>query len=137
MHLRLERQPNDRGTPGDLFVDGEHAAVTLEPRLSHPEYPAIPYGTYDVTVRPTYNARLWTPTDERLLPHVENVPGRRGIEIHAGNCPDDTEGCILVGTQRADTLNEILESRRALVALMERLDFPCQITILDAPGALA
>jgi hypothetical protein len=133
MELRLEREPNDKATPGTLFVDNVRECVTLERPLGDPEHPAILYGRYVVTLRPTYNKKLWTPSDDRLLLHIEEGPGRAGIEIHAGNTVGDTEGCVLVGYQRSHVENEILESRRALVALMEKLTLPCRITIVEAP----
>src|SRR6266446_3207635 len=137
MEMRLERQPNDKGTPGDLFIDDVHECATLERALGDPEHPAILYGRYPVTLRPTYNKKLWTPKDDRVLPHIENVPGHEGIEMHALNSVDQTEGCVGVGTARSHIPNEILESRLALVALMEKLTMPCWITILEAKETTA
>lgn len=37
-----------------------------------------------------------SPLKGRVL-RLANVPGRQDIEIHTGNFPSDTEGCILVG----------------------------------------
>lgn len=54
----------------------------------------IPPGQYDVT--PWNSARFpgtWRLTDP---------PGRSAILIHAGNYPRHTEGCILIGLDRAD-----------------------------------
>lgn len=77
-------------TIGDLAVNGEHAGYTLEPPKRATKPCCIPLGTYDVKV-------LWSPKHGRLLPHVLNVPGFEEIEIHIGNFPKDTLGCLLVG----------------------------------------
>jgi hypothetical protein len=77
-------------TEGELSVDGQPFGYTLEPPKRDTKPCAIPVGTYDVTIR-------WSPKHGRLIPHVENVPGFEDIEIHIGNFPKDTEGCLLVG----------------------------------------
>lgn len=54
---------------------------------------AIPEGTYPLLIIHSPSFKLW-------LPYVQGVPGFEGIRIHAGNYPDDTQGCILVGENR-------------------------------------
>ena len=114
-------------TLGRLSSPAGPFCYTLEPhpdRPAHPGYPCIPPGTYALTVEATHNQRLWAPGEaygfpERWLPHVWGVPGRTGIEMHAGNHAVDTEGCIIVGfTQQEDS---VASSRDALVALMRLL----------------
>lgn len=79
-------------TKGELWLDSEPYCYTLEPPEHHADVKprAIPLGTYDVTIR-------HSPRFQRLMPHVENVPGFEGILIHIGNYAHDTEGCLLVG----------------------------------------
>lgn len=77
-------------TEGTLLVDGQFSGFTLEPPNRDIKPCAIPPGTYDVTIR-------WSEKHKRLIPHVENVPGFEDIEIHIGNWPKDTLGCLLIG----------------------------------------
>ncbi len=108
MTLVLERRPaSDDVILGQLFVDGRFECFTLEGARV-----AIPTGTYPVTI--TASQRFG-----RLLPLVNDVPGRTGIRIHAGNTDADTEGCILVGLALAR--NEVLHSRPALAGLQSKL----------------
>jgi len=58
-------------------------------------HPCIPAGEYRVTV-------YQSPHFGRLMPLVEDVPGRSGIEIHWGNFVRDFEGCIGVGATRGE-----------------------------------
>ncbi len=133
MILSLIRNPS---TPqyqsGALQLDGTPFCRTLEPAPLVGPHPCIPAGTYTVTVEPTHNPRLWSPMPDHGLPRLQNVPGRTGILIHAGNSTADTEGCILVGFQL--TGGALAQSRAALLALMVRLGAavaPHSIVVVD------
>ena len=71
----------------------------------------IPAGLYQV---------VWhrSPKFNRVVPvlHNEQVPKDRYIEIHAGNYPKHTEGCILVGKWAND--DGVFESVKTLEALL-------------------
>jgi Family of unknown function (DUF5675) len=77
---------------GELWLDGKFECYTLEPpRHDPPAKPrCIPTGRYEFII-------AFSPRHNRNLPLLENVPDFEGIEIHTGNYPKDTEGCILVG----------------------------------------
>ena len=65
---------------------------------------AIPAGEYVVdmnTVSPKYKDRAAYQFCGGKLPRLVGVPGFDGILIHIGNTPTDTEGCILVGENKA------------------------------------
>lgn len=97
MHLTLQRQfLKDDRTLGELLLDGQHFAWTLEDAVRDRKIPnetAIPEGVYEVVV--TYSNRFKKP-----LPLLLKVPNFEGVRFHGGNGPDDTEGCILIGEQR-------------------------------------
>lgn len=97
MNLLVKRdQFTEVSTVGVLYVNGHMECYTLEPpkREGDVKPRAIPCGTYDLTIR-------WSAKHGRLIPHVENVSGFEGIEIHIGNSAKDTEGCLLVGLSRS------------------------------------
>ena len=121
MKLTLIRDHYYEGaTLGKLYINGGFACYTLEDtdrRLEDggekiPGQTAIPRGTYAVTI--TQSARFGKP-----LPLLSDVPGFAGIRIHAGNTSADTEGCILVGTNRAE--NSIGNSRAAFGMVFEHI----------------
>lgn len=107
-------------TIGELYVDGEHIADTLEDRV-RPEgekvygKTAIPEGTYEVKL--THSPRF-----KKILPEILNVPNFSGIRIHTGNSSKDTEGCILVGTWDGEKEDWVGSSKIAFDELMTLLE---------------
>ncbi len=117
MKLDLYRKPSANGaTLGELHLDGDFFAYTLEDVVREDKIKgetAIPPGTYKVIV-------TWSPRFQRRLPLLLDVPDFDGVRIHPGNTAQDTEGCILVGTQIST--NMVLNSRAAFEALFKRLE---------------
>src|SRR4030042_6152724 len=127
LNLSLVREKfTPESTGGSLFIEGgqelERECFTLEDADRKLEAggkklygrPAIPRGRYKIELdrSPKYG---------RDMPHVLDVPGFEGIRIHSGNTARDTEGCILVGTERIP--NYIRNSRIAFAALILKLNF--------------
>lgn len=123
MNLTLRREQfTTESTIGSLLIDGQHECFTLEDEDRALEAggeklygrTAIPRGRYKIGLD-------WSPKYGRDMPHVLDVPGFEGIRIHSGNTARDTEGCILVGTERIP--NYIRNSRIAFAALILKLNF--------------
>jgi len=89
--IRLE-EDYQFGTFGIMRLDGTIFCATLEPpdRLNKKNVSSIPAKSYQLK-------RFYSPHFNRELFRVLNVPGRTGVEIHAGNKASDTEGCIMLG----------------------------------------
>lgn len=110
IHLKVERRwPTENYTIGRFYVSGEFWCNTLEDKVRDldkegkiPGKTAIPAGRYDVSL--TYSPRF-----KKQLPILWAVPHFSGIRIHAGNTPDDTEGCILLGENKEK--GKVLNSR--------------------------
>ena len=82
--IRLTRISREgKAVRGCLCFEGQEYAT-----LENADY-IIPDGTYPVSV--TYSPRF-----KRMLPLVEQVPGRSGIRFHRGTKPEHSKGCILV-----------------------------------------
>jgi hypothetical protein len=111
----------DNSTIGTLTC-GDFSCFTLEDMDRHLEdnpdakqygKTAIPRGTYEVII--TYSNRF-----KQELPLVKDVPGFEGIRIHAGNAPEDTHGCLLVGSTHSK--NFVGNSRATMVKLFELIE---------------
>lgn len=122
-------------TIGKLFIDGEYFCDTLEDvcrgltqnmteaqiaQIKVKGQTAIPSGTYKVDI--TFSQKF-----KKYLPILENVKGFEGIRIHSGNASDDTEGCLLVGKNKAK--GQVLESRDTFNKLMNKIWNDKNITI--------
>ena len=117
MILDLQREPTTpRGcTFGRLSINGIYQCDTLEDAIRAVKIPGqtcIPAGVY--LVRLTFSTRF-----QCILPILDAVPNFTSVRIHSGNVIDDTEGCILVGSQRFGA--SLGYSRKALRALLTQL----------------
>lgn len=82
IHL-IRTSKNGKAVHGLMRVNGKDITT-----LENAEY-IIPEGTYPIAV-------TWSPKFKRMLPLVNNVPGRSGIRVHRGTKPEHSRGCILV-----------------------------------------
>lgn len=100
---------------GYLLVDDKPVCYVLEkPWLVNlPEISSIPLGEYDATIR-TDGTKGW-----RI--ELQNVPGRGNIQIHVGNTPADSRGCLLPGTGIDTSLCKVTGSKDAMELLKKSL----------------
>jgi hypothetical protein len=77
-------EPTDRGLTSGMTAE-QIAAIKI------PDKTCIPTGTYNVT-------SYFSPKNNRNVPLLNNVPGFEYVEIHQGNYPKDTDGCLLLGS---------------------------------------
>lgn len=108
-------------TIGRLFLmkDGkeEYLCDTLEDTVrvlksmsdKIPGKTAIPAGDYGLSL--TFSNRF-----KRFLPLVEDVPFFAGIRMHSGASDVDTEGCLLVGTNK--TVGTLTKSRYTMECII-------------------
>lgn len=127
MEIKVKRKwKKEAYTIGKMYIDGEYVCDTLEDKdrgltsnmsvaqicgvKVHGET-AIPTGRYLVdmkTVSPRFGGRAQYQFCKGRLPRLCNTPGYQGVLIHIGNTAKDTEGCILVGENKA--VGQVLNS---------------------------
>lgn len=113
---------------GHLYIDGRYFCDTLEPydRGLSKDSPvdvirkhkvagctAIPVGCYVLDFS-TFSNRFgyqefYVNACAGRLPRLRDVPCFEGVLIHCGNYPRDTQGCLLVGLNKA--VGQVLQSR--------------------------
>lgn len=109
-YYKLIRMPEDGKTvKGRLFRTshyfnnrtGKYTEV-LHPvcdTLENADY-LIPALIYKVSV-------TQSPRFRRLLPYLNQVPGRSGIRVHRGTRPEHSKGCILVSPENEKLITEL------------------------------
>ena len=125
-------------TIGHLYVDGVFFCDTLEPTdrgLTSAMTPweiscrkvkgktAIPTGTYFIdmkTVSDRFKGRKWAKAHGGRVPRLQGVKGFSAVLMHVGNSEHDTEGCILVGWNKAK--GKVLNSTEAYMRLFDMMD---------------
>lgn len=139
MKLKIERRYfSDNYTIGSLYINDIFFCDTLEDPnrdlnkngvFDNGESKVygntcIPFGTYKVELK-------YSPKFKRELPRLINVPSFEGILIHRGNYPKDTQGCILVGENKAKgaVLNSTKYEEKLVNILREAITSGEEITI--------
>lgn len=123
-------------TIGRMYVDGRYVCDTLEDtdrgltqtmdsreiaRRKVRGRTAIPTGEYQVAMNvksPRFVSKsFYQSVCGGMLPRLVAVPGYDGVLIHCGNSAADTDGCILVGENKA--VGIVLRSQDTFRRLME------------------
>lgn len=121
-------------TIGKLYVNGTYFCDTLEDtdrgldwlqtvqeiaKRKIPTRTAIPTGEYELDlnrVSPKYSKiAFYQRVCGGCVPYLKKVKGYEGVLIHAGNSHEDTEGCILVGSNKEK--GKVLSSKVAFEQL--------------------
>lgn len=126
--ILTRNETSDEGTFGTILTDSGFTCRTgeLPWRENANDFSCIPAGTYLVSWRMS--------SKHGMCYHVENVPGRQGIEIHSANFMGDESknfkcqllGCIAPGLGIGPMCGQraILNSRQGLSALED--DLKCE-----------
>lgn len=110
-------------TIGKLYIDGNYFCDTLEDTVRDIKIvgkTAIPAGTYKVK-------KTMSPRFQKILPEILNVPNFSGVRIHSGNTAADTDGCLLLGLNKAK--GQVLCSKNAMAFFMDRTPDEFDLTI--------
>ena len=124
---RTERTTGYTGGILSLLMDETH--LPSQPICQTLEDPIRPFGehgegkVHGSTAIPPGRFRVilsMSTRFKRVMPELVNVPFFAGIRIHPGNTPEDTDGCLLVGSQRIK--GSLINSRSAYTRLMTLLE---------------
>ena len=113
----------ENSTGGILLVDKLFEAYSLEDADRKLESGGTKISGKTCIPRGRYKLELYdSPKHGKETLQLVDVPNFQNIQIHAGNKPEDTEGCILVGSERSEGHPDwISQSQHALLALKSRI----------------
>ena len=128
MEIHIERRwKKPAYTIGVMSINGEILCETLEDtdrglkksmplgeiaRIKVKGQTAVPSGRYQVLL-------TYSPKFKKKMPLINAVPGYSGVRIHPGNDASATEGCVLVGENKA--VGKVLNSRHWFNILLEKI----------------
>ena len=96
-YYKLVRMPADgKAVRGRLYLCTGNGEAAICETMENAEY-LIPALIYRVAV-------TMSPRFKRLLPVLQQVPGRTGIRVHRGCRPEHSKGCILVSAENEHKL---------------------------------
>ncbi len=78
-------------TMSQLYADNQLIGVTMEPGIYDKKFPLLPNGKYKCDL-------YKSPKFKRLVVRLIGIPLKGLFEIHQGNYPKDTKGCVLIGS---------------------------------------
>lgn len=106
--------PDKECTAGYLAVNGKIIAYSLEKPANDNanNISSIPAGKYPASLKYTHEDK-----GHHWRIQLDKVPARQGVQIHIGNTPQDTSGCILLGKQIGKDLCSISKSEDAYLEL--------------------
>ena len=112
----------DNSVTSEILLNGEQCYYGIEPP-NRPQRPCcIQSGTYKVILQKSIHFGM-------IVPCVQNVEGHTGIEIHPGNFPRDTHGCLCVGEGRGpDDVTQSRDAFNELMAILQQDPDNIQIT---------
>ena len=114
MYIKLIRnEPQGSAITGRLVINDRWFCDTLE-RVGY-QIPALCY----------HLAVTMSPKFRRLLPIVQNVPGRSGIRFHVGKVPKHSTGCVLLPDRETENnfTNLLLDIQAHEEIILEVNDF--------------
>lgn len=124
MQVKLKRTfKGPEYTIGKLYIDDNYFCDTLEDTVRSVKIAgktAIPAGKYKVK-------KTMSPRFKTILPEILNVPNFSGVRIHSGNTAKDTDGCLLLGLNKAK--GAVLCSKNAMAFFMDRTPNEFDLTI--------
>lgn len=88
-----------------------YAGLELPYIDNHPNVSAIPLGTYAAHISDSVSR------ETRI--QLDSVDDRTAIQIHRGNSPSDSRGCMLIGKYADHYHNKVLESQWAFSNFMQ------------------
>ena len=110
MYYKLIRNaPEGKAVTGKLYRTSHYYNKRLDKLVERLHYICdtlentdylVPALIYRVTV-------TQSPKFHRLLPLLNQVPGRTGIRVHRGTKPEHSKGCILVSAENEQVLTEL------------------------------
>jgi Family of unknown function (DUF5675) len=155
--ITVKRKYNyhDRGTPGTLEakIEGEAVKVTgfttEQPpgrrNLGHgmKNYP-IPAGTYDANLRKNSgrNGNVASPYTHHAV-ELRDVPNFANIQIHTGNYPSHSEGCVILAANSNgdETISSAAGKNKELLEFIESTqekygpaNVSIQVVVIDPPA---